>query len=470
LDNGGERLQSTISFQEQLLAAQSEASIEGILVVSAQGQILSYNRRFVEIWNIPQHLMEARSNNSLQESMLPLLANPIAFMARIEYLYEHHDEKSREEIQLNDGTVLDRYSAPVRNASGEFYGRVWFFRDITEQKRIESELQKREAELIEAQHIALLGNWDWDVATRKTNWSEALYSIYGIRPEEMVPSYEAYLSIVHPDDREYVSQQIGKVLQGGHGCSYEHRIIRPDKTIRHHHVTLRTEIADDGRPIRLFGIAQDITERVKLETSLAQRVRELEAAILEREKAEKILQTLALTDELTGLFNSRGLFALAEQQLRSDRRLGQSSLLIYADIDGLKDINDSLGHSEGSLAIAKTADILRQTFRKSDIIARVGGDEFAILAPNVSASELGIITDHLAENLRMYNEQGNREYQLALSVGAIAIDSSTDLSLDQLIARADQIMYEQKRSKISLSMAGKIHAPIEHQTSLSLSQ
>jgi diguanylate cyclase (GGDEF)-like protein len=164
------------------------------------------------------------------------------------------------------------------------------------------------------------------------------------------------------------------------------------------------------------------------------------------------------------------LFALAEQQLRSDRRLGQSSLLIYADIDGLKDINDSLGHSEGSLAIAKTADILRQTFRNSDIIARLGGDEFAILAPNVSPSELGIITAHLEENLRAYNEQANREYQLALSVGAIVIDSSTDLNLEQLIARADQIMYEQKRSKITLSMVMETLAPTERQQTLSLSQ
>jgi diguanylate cyclase (GGDEF)-like protein/PAS domain S-box-containing protein len=470
LDKGGETLERIISFQESLLAAQSEASIEGILVVSADGTILSYNRRFVEIWKIPQPVMEARSNNSVLQFVLPLLASPIEFMARIGYLYEHHEEKSRDEILLNDGTVLDRYSAPVGNASGEFYGRVWFFRDTTEQKRIESELQKREAELIEAQHIALLGNWDWDVATGKTNWSEALYSIYGIHPEEMVPSYEGYLSIVHPDEREYVSLQIENVLQSGHGCSHEHRIIRPDKTIRHHHVTLRTETDDDGRPIRLFGIAQDITERVKLETSLAQRVRELEAAILEREKAEKVLRTLALTDELTGLFNSRGLFALAEQQLRSDRRLGQSSLLIYADIDGLKDINDTLGHSEGSLAIAKTADILRQTFRNSDIIARLGGDEFAILAQNVSPSEIDIITAHLEENLRIHNEQGNREYQLALSVGAIVIDSSTDLNLEQLIARADQIMYDQKRSKVKPSMAMEAHAPIERQQSFSLSQ
>lgn len=113
--------------------------------------------------------------------------------------------------------------------------------------------------------------------------------------------------------------------------------------------------------------------------------------------------------------------------------------------------------------------ILRQTFRNSDIIARLGGDEFAILAQNVSASEIGNITAHLEENLRTHNQQRNCDYQLALSVGVIVIDSNTDLSLEQLIARADEIMYEQKRSKDKLFMDVEAHAAIEPQQSFSRS-
>lgn len=335
-------LEETLSFKESLLEAQSEASIDGILVVSPGGKILSFNQRFVEIWKVRPHILETRSDHTALEAVLSLLANPNEFLERITYLYEHPDEKSREEITLNDGRVLDRYSAPVIHASGQFFGRVWFFRDITEQKRIESELQRRDAEL-------------------------------------------------------------------------------------------------------------------------AQRVQELEVAILKRKRAEQAMRNLALHDDLTGLYNNRGFYTLAEHYLKLARRLGQHSLLIYADVDGLKRINDGFGHTEGSLAIATIADILRNSFRESDIIGRVGGDEFAILAQDSSAADMDNITTHLQESLLAYNKQSNRSYDLALSFGGISIDPDNDLSLDHLIAKADKLMYDHKRSKSQTSISMLSHATVEHQ-------
>lgn len=402
--------------------------------------------------------------------MLTLLENPKEFLARIEYLYQHPHEKSREEIRLNDGRILDRYSAPVIHASGQLYGRVWFFRDITEQKKFESELQKRDAELIEAQRVALLGNWEWDITTDTTKWSEGLFSIYGIHAGELVPNYQGYLSRVHPDDREHVTQLVEKVLREGRGCSYDHRIVRPDNAVRHHHVILRVESDDKGHPIRLFGTAQDVSEQVELQTNLAERVKELEAAILQRERAEQAIRDLALHDDLTGLYNNRGFYTMAEHQLKSAHRLGLNSLLIYADIDGLKIINDTFGHTEGSLAIAKAADILRQTFRDSDIIGRVGGDEFAIMAQDVPLAEVDNTKDRLQENLQKYNQESNRSYQLALSLGAVSIEPNDDSSLDQLIAQADKMMYDQKRSKKGPSIKMDNHATVEHQRRTELSQ
>lgn len=468
-EEGSKPSAETLAFQKSLLEAQTEASIDGILVVSSDGEILSFNHRFVEIWNVPAPALEGRSDKVALKAVLTLLQNPKEFLARIEYLYQHPHEKSREEIQLNDGRILDRYSAPVIHTSGQLYGRVWFFRDITEQKRIESELQKRDSELIEAQRIAQLGNWEWDITNDRTKWSEGLCSIYGIHARELAPNYEGYLSRVHPDDREYVTQEIEKVLREGRGCSYEHRIVRPDNAVRHHHVIVRVEVDNKGHPIRLFGTAQDVSEQVELQTNLAERVKELEAAILQRERAEQAMRDLALHDDLTGLYNNRGFYALAEHQLKSIHRLGVSSLLIYADIDGLKKINDTFGHTEGSLAIAKTADILRQTFRASDIIGRVGGDEFAIMAQAVSIQDMDTITAHLQENLLTHNEQSNRGYQLALSLGAVNIDPDTDSSLDQLIAQADKMMYDQKRRK-NIPFMLTDHATIDHQHRSSLSQ
>jgi len=190
---------------------------------------------------------------------------------------------------------------------------------------------------------------------------------------------------------------------------------------------------------------------VELQSSLSQRVRELEAAIAERKQAETALRNLSLTDDLTGLYNHRGFFNLAEHHLRTARRSGKPSLLLYADMDGLKEINDTLGHSEGSLAIARTAEVLKQTFRSSDIISRLGGDEFAILAQNVPSDEIENIITRLKANLRAKPEQSKYGYQLSLSMGAVWIPHDNTLSIHELVDRADKAMYERKRSKKKLA-------------------
>jgi diguanylate cyclase (GGDEF)-like protein len=186
---------------------------------------------------------------------------------------------------------------------------------------------------------------------------------------------------------------------------------------------------------------------VELQRSLAERVCELEAAIVERQRAEEALRNLTLTDDLTGLHNHRGFFTIAEHHLKIARRSNQSSLLIYADLDGLKQINDTYGHNEGSQAITKAAGILRRTFRDSDLIARLGGDEFVILVADASMSNIESITRRLCENFRINNEQGNHRYKLSLSLGTVCIDVHTNSTIEELIAAADEAMYEHKRGK-----------------------
>lgn len=186
---------------------------------------------------------------------------------------------------------------------------------------------------------------------------------------------------------------------------------------------------------------------VELQKSLHDRVKELEEAIVERERAEEALRNLSLTDQMTGLYNYRGFFTLAEHQARVARRTGQSSLLVYADMDGLKQINDTFGHAEGSVAISRVADVLRKTFREYDIVGRLGGDEFVVLAPNVSDWESEGILERLNENLRSYNEEANHPWELGLSIGALTIDPREEATIEEQIERADQAMYENKRKK-----------------------
>jgi diguanylate cyclase (GGDEF)-like protein len=169
--------------------------------------------------------------------------------------------------------------------------------------------------------------------------------------------------------------------------------------------------------------------------------------ILERE-----LRYLALTDDLTCLYNRRGFFASATQQLKLSRRNAQSLLLLFCDVDNLKQINDSYGHREGDLALVRTADALEEAFRDSDILARLGGDEFAVLALEASSQDEGPILRRLEKSLKKANANEPR-YDLSLSVGVARFDPKHAVALGVLMEQADRDMYDQKRKRAGHSLS-----------------
>jgi len=159
------------------------------------------------------------------------------------------------------------------------------------------------------------------------------------------------------------------------------------------------------------------------------------------------LGSLALSDELTGVYNRRGFLALAERQLKLGRRSGRAILVFFADVDGLKQINDKFGHKEGDLALVHAAQVLEKTFRDSDIVARFGGDEFAVLALEVSGHSESTIRARLEQNLHELNAQQSR-YTLSISLGAMRFDPrspKSPASIEQLMIQADEAMYQEKR-------------------------
>lgn len=179
---------------------------------------------------------------------------------------------------------------------------------------------------------------------------------------------------------------------------------------------------------------------------LMQQNQRLEQEIAERLHAEAEVLQLSLTDELTGLHNRRGFFLLAEQQLKIARRSQSSCYLLFADLDGLKQINDTFGHKTGDEVIADAAQILKQTFRDADIVARLGGDEFVILIPACS-DKINDFHLRLQTSIDRFNQESNRPYQLAISVGVQFCALTDDASLEYLLAQADKLMYDHKRIK-----------------------
>jgi diguanylate cyclase (GGDEF)-like protein len=170
--------------------------------------------------------------------------------------------------------------------------------------------------------------------------------------------------------------------------------------------------------------------------------------ITERKHAEAALQSLSLVDELTGLYNRRGFVAVTEQHLASIRRNHKVPVVLYADLDGLKRINDTLGHIEGDRALVKTAEILKDTFRTSDILARLGGDEFVVLAGIGKDESSDSLTERLQDKFMEHNSRTGLPYDLSISVGVVHFDPDTS-SIEEVTARADSIMYEDKRRKKS---------------------
>lgn len=187
--------------------------------------------------------------------------------------------------------------------------------------------------------------------------------------------------------------------------------------------------------------------------------RRLRRQTLQREKAEEEVLTLSITDQLTGLHNRRGFLSLSEQQLRLSDRTKNRLLLFFADLDGMKSINDTLGHKEGDNALIEVAMVLKETFRSSDVIARMGGDEFAVLAIDTTEVNSEFFTGRLQDLIDRRNNQENRKYRLSVSVGCSFYDPENPGSIDGLIGKADQLMYEHKRSKRNQSLsASSAHA------------
>jgi diguanylate cyclase (GGDEF)-like protein/PAS domain S-box-containing protein len=166
--------------------------------------------------------------------------------------------------------------------------------------------------------------------------------------------------------------------------------------------------------------------------------------ITDRQRAEEA-QARSLVDDLTGLFNRRGFFTLAEHQFRLTKRSHKSMLLFFGDLDELKTINDTLGHLEGDRALVDTANLLRQTFRESDIMARIGGDEFVVLI--TEPSDTKVVLRRLAQNLEHHNSRKGRPYRIALSIGIAHYNPLFPSTIEELVHQADSSMYENKRRK-----------------------
>lgn len=267
--------QREIELKNTVLQTQQDTSPDAILVVDEKQQIISYNQQFIDLWRLPVQIVDLGLDGPVLELVTGQLEDPETFLAGVKYLYANRDAKSREQLLLNDGRIIDRYTAPMSSADGKYYGRMWYFRDITKRVTSQVALQKSESQLSEALKIARIGYWEYEFSTDEFIFNDQYYSLHEITAEVAggyrMCSVDFTRRYVHPDDASLVVQQIQQALENtrvDYSATLELRILTGDGETVWLEVRFKAERDAKGRASRVIGVAQDINERKRAEREI----------------------------------------------------------------------------------------------------------------------------------------------------------------------------------------------------------
>ncbi len=379
---------------------------------------------------------------------------------RAEYSVEHRVRARTGEWKwiLSTGTVSER------DAAGRALRMTGTNRDITARKRAEQELrasEERYRTLVEGSiqgvyiHTGGIIQFANAAAARIFGYASPA-ELVGQHYSVLVPSHErARLEANRlarlrgePVPERVESQRLRKdasLIWTEVFASVVSWRSEPAVLVAHVDITQRKEAEDNFR--------RALAELRETHARLQSVNEELRREVAERQRAEEEVRQLSLTDELTGLHNRRGFFLLAEQEYQLARRTNISCTVLFVDLDGLKQVNDDLGHDEGDAMIVAAARLLKMTFRATDVVARLGGDEFAILTWDAGSNPDELIT-RVQGDVAKFNRSGDRRYQLSLSVGGVRCEPGVGVLLEHWLARADQAMYAAKSAKKVSAVVG----------------
>jgi diguanylate cyclase (GGDEF)-like protein/PAS domain S-box-containing protein len=398
-----------------------EDALVGVYVVQ-HGRIVYGNRRLAEIfgYDVPSllalpslfELVDEADRAMVEESLRRRIAGEITTSTHVMRGIRR------------DGTGVE---VEVYSTRAEHEGRpavTGTMIDATVRRVRERELEAREQRFRELIENAADVVYTCDLQGRVTSMNRAGERLTGYAAREVVGRH---VSEFMPDgQRGLVEELIDRQVRDRQEALSEFAILT--RAGEHRVLEVRTRlIHHDGEPAEIQGIARDITDR---------------------KEEERALRSLTIVDDLTKLYNRRGFLTLAERHLKLAARKKSGVYLLFADLDGLKIINDTYGHLEGDRALVDAADILRSSFRSADIIARLGGDEFTVFPIEAADGTAQILINRLEEHLRRHNDaNAGRGYQLTFSVGIARFEPDSSWTIDQLLEQADKALYQQKRNR-----------------------
>ena len=286
------------------------------------------------------------------------------------------------------------------------------------------------------------GLWEADLETGLTLWDERMHQLYGVERRGDHITHETWVNALHPDDREEALAKVSQAVEEGVPYLRKSRVVHPDGTIRHIQSVGALHVDADGR--KLVGLAVDVTDDVLLNERLKAAKAVADAKNAELEQAKNRIEHNALHDPLTGLANRRklddDLHRLALRSHDEDIRVG----ILHIDLDRFKQINDTLGHAAGDALLVHASGILRSSVRNGDLVARIGGDEFVVVATNTTdQSYLTNLSQRIIGLMQQPVDYNGHPCRFGVSIG-IALGRGRDIDTRRLLVNADIALYRAK--------------------------
>jgi diguanylate cyclase (GGDEF)-like protein/PAS domain S-box-containing protein len=333
---------------------------------------------------------------------------------------------------------IEARSETVRDANGKVLLLLGTAQDITARKQAELALRTSTQLLELTQTVAKLGGWELDVRTQKLYWTKQVYRLLDTAPDETTPTVEAGLGCFLPESRAQLTQALEHTIHTCEGFDIELKI----RTLKGREIDVRLTCEasiENGQPVKLNGIFQDISEQKAAQVAL-------ETANAELEYANRILEDIAHYDSLTHLPNRVLLADRMQQAMIHNQRQGQILAVAFLDLDGFKAINDQYGHDSGDRLLITLSHRMKAALREGDTLARIGGDEFVVVLTNLKhTSDCEPMLTRLLEAAAEPVQLGEYWVEVSASIGA-TLYPQDGVDAEQLLRHADQAMYLAKQA------------------------